>query len=319
MDKSETAPQIVFHVSPSLNLYYSLEVATGTIIEAYDEEYALKMKKIFPYNILKRFKELHEPQRYSFRVKTSLFNGISVERLKNSMLTLSSEFYELLKKAYPHYEKHWNEIGSALLKAKNILEKQKAEYGTLISSVSNLLKIPWEIEELRVQLVDPFTGEPIGRNIISLGIGSIASLPASDLATVSSFFILHEATHILVGDIIRKTSKKYTTEEHSEYIDEAVMNLISSSVLNREIQFKERFGKSMDKASEMNFPPTSHLRKTESYESKLHRARHAKRNHYIKYYKTLLQDDWDEMLTTNYLFPSLMKKLLENNIADIRH
>ena len=44
-------PEIYFHVSSSLNLYYSLEVATGSIKEGYNEEYAELMKNVFPEDI----------------------------------------------------------------------------------------------------------------------------------------------------------------------------------------------------------------------------------------------------------------------------
>ena len=75
-----------------MNLYHSLEVATGTIIEAYDEEHAEQMKKVFPDQVLKKFKELHYEQRFSCRIKSCLFSpkrfiGFSVVNLGRTAVT----------------------------------------------------------------------------------------------------------------------------------------------------------------------------------------------------------------------------------------
>jgi len=309
------SPRTHFHVSPSLNLYYSLEVSTGTVMEVYNEEYAKQMKEVFPERILETFKELHDRQRFSWRAKSSLFDGISEKRLEESMLLLANEFNDFLNEAFSHYQTHWKKISSNLMSAREALEEHKGELEALLATISDLLRIPWEIKELYVQLVDPFTGEPVGKNVIALGIGSITSLPSTDLATVGYFFILHEATHILVWDTIRKIAAGYATEEHAEYIDEAVMNLITGTVMKRS-GFWERFLKAMEEAAKLKFPPTSRIEKPTTPEGEICKARHEKRNRYIMYYQKLFQADWEELIRKKP-FSKIIENLLEANMAKI--
>jgi len=307
------SPRTHFHVSPSLNLYCSLEVSTGTVIEVYDEDYAKQMKEVFPRRILDKFKELHDGQRFSWRAKSSLFEGISEKRLQESMFLLANEFNDLLNEAFSHYQTHWKKISPNLMYAREALEEQKGELEALLAAISDLLRFPWKVEELHVQLVDPFTGEPIGKDMIALGIGSITSLPSADLATVCYFFVLHEATHILVWDTIRKIPAGCTTEEHAEYIDEAVMNLITGTVMKRS-GFWERFLKAMEEAAKLKFPPTSRIEKPSTQEGEICKARHEKRDRYITHYRKLLQADWEELLVRKEPFSKIIENLLKANM-----
>lgn len=319
MNETRDNPEVYFRVSPSLNLYYSLEVATGTIIEEYNEEYAEQMKKVFPEQILKKFKNLHDTQRFSWKIKSCLFDEISENRLENSMLLLANEFNDLLNDAFSHYQMYWKKVGPNLIKAREVLEENKKECERLLATVSNLLNIPWRIGELLIQLVDPFTGEPMGKNTLCLGIGSIASIPSTDLTAISYFFILHEATHILIWDSIRTMAEKYTTEEHAEYIDEAVMNLISNSILKREEKFRDKFWIAMQVAKKLKFPPPSYLEKPKTIEGEIYKARHEKRNRYITYYRKLFQNDWERLLAKDEMFSNIIENLLEKHAEKIEN
>ena len=313
MSRTVDSPRTYFHVSPFLNLYYSLEVSTGTVMEVYNEEYAEQMNEVFPKWILERFKDLHYSQKFSWRVKSSLFDGISEKKLKESMILLANEFDDLLRKAFSHYRPYWEKTNSNLISAREVLEENKKQLEELLDKTSDLLQIPWRTEELHIQLVDPFTGEPVGENVIALGIGPIVSLPSEELATISFFFISHEARHILVWDRIRKIAEKYTTEEHAEYIDEAVMNLIRESLFKRNARLQERFTKAVRAATKLKFPPPSFIGTPSTPEGKIWKARHEKRNHYIGYYKRLFQNDWEELLATKETVSSLMEVLLRRN------
>ena len=60
--------------------------------EKYDEEYAEQVKKVFPDQVLKNFKELHYEQRFSWRIKSCLFSpkrfiGFSVINLGRTAVT----------------------------------------------------------------------------------------------------------------------------------------------------------------------------------------------------------------------------------------
>ena len=313
MIETGNSPETHFHVSPFLNLYYSLEVSTGTVMEVYHEGYAEKMKKIFPNRILERFKQLHYSQRFSWRLKSCLFDRISEKKLRHSMFLLATEFNEVLNEAFSYYQSYWDTISPGIVSAKEVLEENKNQLEVILAMTSDLLGIPWRNEELHIQLVDPFTGEPVGENVISLGIGSIVSLPSEDLATVSFFFISHEARHILVWDGIRKIAEEYTTEEHAEYIDEAVMNLIRESPFKRNAKLQESFTKAMQAAAKHKFPPPSFIGTPSTPEGKIWKARHEKRNHYIGYYKRLFQNDWEELLARKETVSSLMESLLRRN------
>lgn len=179
-------------------------------------------------------------------------------------------------------------------RSREVLEANKSQLEELLAMTSDLLQIPWRCEDLHIQLVDPFTGEPVGENVIALGIGSIVSLQPTELATISYLFISHEATHILVWDTIRKIAEKYTTEEHAEYIDEAVMNLIRGSLVNRKPEFQSKLRKAMKAAAKVKFPPPSYIGTPSTPEGEIWKARHERRNNYIGYYRELFQRDWEE-------------------------
>jgi len=106
-----------FRVSPFLNLYYGLEVTTGTVAESYNEDYGERMSKLFPEQILREFEELHDAQKLSWRVKQCLFEGISESRLNESMSLLSDRFTDLLNDAFSYYREYWEEHGPSLVKA----------------------------------------------------------------------------------------------------------------------------------------------------------------------------------------------------------
>ena len=165
------SPRTHFHVSPFLNLYYSLEVSTGTVKEVYNEEYAEQMKAVFPKQILERFKELHDSQKFSWRVKSCLFDRISDQKLNESMLLLANEFDSLLNEAFSYYKQYWGKISPSLISAKKVLQRNKSQLEELLAMTSDLLQIPSRSNELHIELVDPFTGEPVGENAIAFGIG----------------------------------------------------------------------------------------------------------------------------------------------------
>lgn len=312
-------PEIYFRVSPFLNLYFSLEVATGMIREEYNEEYADQMKKVFPEQILKKFKQSHDRQRFSWKIKSCLFDTISENKLENSMLLVAKKFNDLLNDAFSYYQVYWKKVGPDLMKAREVLEENKKECEGLLATASDLLNIPWRIGELHIQLVDPFTGEPMGKNTVSLGIGSITSIPSADLTAISYFFILHEAMHILVWDSIRTMAEKYTTKEHAEYIDEAIMNLISNSILKREEKFRGKFWKAMELARKLKFPPPSYPEKTKTTEGAIYQAHHEKMNRYLTHYTQLFQNDWEELLAKDEKFSNIIQNLLERNAEKIEN
>ena len=307
------SPRTHFHVSPFLNLYYSLEVSTGTVMEVYNEEYAEQMKEVFPKHILERFKELHDSQKFSWRVKSCLFERVSEKRLRESMLLLANESDDLLNEAFSYYQPYWEKISPSLISAKEVLEESKSQLEQLLAMTSDLMQIPWRTKELHIQLVDPFTGEPVGENVISLGVGSMASLPSADLATISFFFISHEASHVLVWDTVRKIAEEHTTEEHTEYIDEAVMNLIRESLVKRNPGLQKRFRKAMKTALKLKFPPPSYTGTPSTPEGKVWKARHERRNRHIGYYRKLFQHDWEELLSRRKPFFKVIEILLERN------
>lgn len=317
LPNAKNSPETYFHVSPFLNLYYSLEVSTGTIMAEYNEEYAKSMGKVFPKRILDKFTQLHNEQMFSWKIKSCLLEEISESKLKASMRLLASQFNDLLNEAFTYYQAYWKRTEPSLMKAREALDKSKNEFETLLATTSNLLRIPWRVDKLYIQLVDPFTGEPMGKNVVSLGIGSIASMSSTDLTAVAFFFILHEATHILVWDTVRRIAEKYTTEEHAEYVDEAVMNLISDSVLKREEHFHKRFLEAMKAAEKMKFPPPSHIEQPKTPSGEICKARHEKRNKYISYYRKMFQNDWEELLARNEPFSNIIDDLVERNIEGI--
>jgi hypothetical protein len=307
------APQglrIRFSVSPFMNLYYSLEVATGSIKEAYNEEFAKRMKEIFPEDILERFARLSNNQRFSWLLKSCLSREISRSKLEKSLLSLAREYHQLLTEAFSSYQGYWKQTQSSLLRVKGELEKVRESCQSLITTVSEVLNLPLKTEKLDVYILDAPAGEPIDHKAIAYG----ASLQVPFFA-----LILHETTHILVGEKIRLASRKYTSDEHAEYVDEAIMNLITKSVLSRlePAQMKElvQTEKSIRRIV-TGFPPHSDDPKTEKGREAL--QRHDKRNSYIKYYIQTFETDWSELVKQKKDFHQLVTALLQGNANRIK-
>ncbi len=112
-------------------------------------------------------------------------------------------------------------------------------------------------------------------------------------------------------------AEKYTTGEHAEYIDEAIMNLISNSILKREEKFRGKFWKAMELARKLKFPPPSYPEKPKTPEGEIYQTRHEKRNRYLAYYGKLFQNEWEELLAKDEKFSNIIQNLLERNADKI--
>lgn len=301
---------IRFSVSPFMNLYYSLEVATGSIKEAYNEEFAKRMKEIFPEDILERFARLSNSQRFSWLLKSCLSKEISRSKLEKSLLSLAREYHQLLTEAFSSYQGYWKQTQSSLLRVKGELEKVRESCQSLITTASEVLNLPLKTKKLDVYILDAPAGEPIDRKAIAYG----ASLQVPFFA-----LILHEATHTLIGEKIRIESRKYTNDEHAEYIDEAIANLITNSVfsclkpalMDELVQTEKAI-----RGIATSFP---HGEEPETEEGRKALQRHDKRNRYIKYYIQTFETDWSTLVKQKKDFHQLVIRLLKGNADKIKH
>ncbi len=300
-----------FRVSPFMNLYYSLEVATGSVKEAYNEEYAKRMKEIFSEEILESFARLSNRQRFSWLLKSCMSEEISQSKLEKSLLSLASEYHRLLTEAFSRYQVYWKQIQSDLLRVKSELEKVRESCQSLIITASEVLNLPLKSKKLDVYILDAPAGEPINHKAIAYG----ASLQVPFFA-----LILHEAIHTLVDEKIRIASKKYTNDEHAEYIDEAIMNLIAKSTLSHldPTQMKEllQTEKSIRRII-TGFPPHDQGPQTEKQREALHR--HDKRDRYIKQYIQTFETEWSTLVKQKKNFHQLIIALLQGNADKIKH
>lgn len=301
---------IGFRVSPFMNLYYSLEVATGSVKEAYNEEYAKRMKEIFPEDILERFARLSNCQRFSWLLKSCLSKEISQSKLEKNLLSLAREYHQLLSEAFSSYQKYWTHIRSSLLRVKGELEKVRESCQSLINLASQIANLPLKTRKLDVYILDAPAGEPINHKAIAYG---------ASLQVPFFVLILHETIHTLIGEKIRLTSRRYTNDEHAEYIDEAIMNLITKSVLSclDPAQMKKlvQTEKSI-RRTVTGFP--SHGKEPKSEKGREALQRHGKRNRYIKYYIQMFETDWSKLAKQKKDFHQLVIALLQRNADKIK-
>lgn len=303
-------PVIRFHISPFLNLYYSLEVATGSVKEAYNEEYAKRMKEIFPENILKSFARLSERQSFSWMLKSCLFDEISQSKLEEALSSLARDYYQVLGEAFSSYQEYWEKAHSNLRRAKAELEEVKEDYQALIVMASDMANIPLKMKKLDIYILDAPTGESINDNAIGYGVS---------LQVPFFLLILHETMHILVGQTIRVLSRKYTNDEHAEYIDEAIVNLITNSVFSRlEQTLMKKFVQTEKSIKKLVPPLPLYSEKPETVEGQEALQRHDKRNRYIKYYRQIFENDWTELMKQKKDFDKLIITLLERNMDKIK-
>ena len=302
---------ISFHISRFLNLYYSLEVATGSVKEHYNEEYAKRMKEIFTENILNGFAQLSESQRFSWMLKSCLFDELSQSKLEETLSLLARNYYHVLSEAFSSYQEYWEKAHSNQERVKAELENVKEDCQLLIMMASDMANIPLKTKKLDVYILDAPTGEPINDNAIGYG----ASLPVP-------FFllILHEAIHILIGQRIRTLCRKYTGDEQAEYIDEAIVNLITKSVLSRcEQPLLDKFVRTENSVKKLVPPLPLCGDKPETVEGREALQRHDKRNQFIKYYIQTFENDWIELMKQKKDFDKLIITLLERNMDKIKH
>jgi len=217
-----------------------------------------------------------------------------------------------LSEAFSSYQKYWTHIQSSLLRVKGELEKVRESCQSLITLASQMVNLPLKTKKLDVYILDAPAGEPINHKAIAYG---------PSLQVPFFILILHETTHVLVGEKIRVASRKYTNDEHAEYIDEAIMNLITKSVLSclnpasREELVQTE--KSIRRIATGFLPHGEEELKTEKGREALHR--HDKRNRYIKYYVQTFETDWSTLMKQNKDFHQLAIALLQRNADKIKH
>jgi len=294
------APRICFKVSPWLNLYYSLEVGAGSYVYILSQEYAEIMKTVFPQDLRKRFVEIHEPQRFSWRIKSSLFNGISKIKMEESLTNLAKEHYFILKEAYRYYESYWKGVSPILEEVAGHLETVRLDLEALLEEASAVTLIPWKVEELDIFILDAPTGEPVGNQAI--GYGTRIGVPFFHL-------ILHEATHMLVEHKVCDIAQKYTNEWHASYIDEAVNNLLSNTIFSSFEPTRIEKMKEVDNEIRKLVPSISMEKFIEQHE---------KRQKYLTYYRKLLQEDWQTLVKERKNLEQMVSILLEKHKAEIK-
>jgi len=176
---------------------------------------------------------------------------------------------------------------------------------------SDMLGIPLRMKELDVYLLDAPSGEPIGDRAIGFGMR---------LPVPSFLLVLHEAIHVLVGQTIRLLSGRYTDDEHAEYIDEAIVNLITSSVLSRlKPSLKEKFDQTEKTIKRLVSPLPPYSERPETVEGREALQRHNTRNRYIEYYREAFKDDWTKLTKQKRDFNRVIAALLERNSNRIKH
>jgi hypothetical protein len=175
---------------------------------------------------------------------------------------------------------------------------------------SDVIHLPLKTKKLDVYVLDAPAGEPINHNAIAYGV----SLQVPFFA-----LIVHETTHTLIGEKIRIESRKYTNDEHAEYIDEAIVNLITNSVLSclRLAPMDELV--QTEKAIRRIATSFRHGEEPKTHKGQEASQRHDKRNRYMKYYIQTFETDWSTLVKQKKNFHQLIIALLKGNADKIKH
>ncbi len=220
--------KVRFLVSFKMNLFFHLEVISGSVPVRFNKKYISKYPKFI--SLAKKFRWNFDPQTISWYFKKRIEKPNAFEK---AGIEFGRNVEKIFKEAAKLYKPHWeNEIKKRLENFEKSLEKEKNWLDSLnsnIQKIENITKIPFSTNRINIYLVEALSqeygkigGEPL---INGIAVGRIKDLE------VLKMVITHELVHLnLMNRIINLLPEKYRKEEHQ--INEAITDLIARRVLN---------------------------------------------------------------------------------------
>lgn len=238
-------PSIRFFVNKHVNLFYHVSVLFS---EYFPDEYSSGIlnnagyrqlhEHLRTHDLHQKFQQLWEYSYYTWDyVGKTLYEANTMssaqEALKETSRTLSRIWQEILSTALTSYEDIWAQTETRLEKYKSrfVAEWNLVSRPVLIK-MSNVAKSPWNIEFIRVHLVDCIHGASAWATDIVL--------PPFPIDDIEKKLLAHELAHILIPDYSLKTKLQGLDLDLS--IAHTIVDLIAYFGVKEHIKDPERRG-----------------------------------------------------------------------------
>ena len=214
-----------------LNLFFHLEVLSGSVPQRYSKKYTSKYPEFV--RLAKEFKWEFEPQTISWNFK----NRIVKKRVfEEGGLAFGKKIKHIYIKAMKLYKPYWDsEIKEKLEKFKVIVEKKKKRISRKAEKIEKFTGFKFKKRKIKIYLIEALSqeygigGEPLDEGV-AIGIVKDEKL--------LEMIIVHELVHLnLMDRIIKRIPIKYKKDESK--INEAITNLITHRVLNLPLSKKD--------------------------------------------------------------------------------
>jgi hypothetical protein len=224
--------KIRFIISFGLNLFFHLEVISGSVPQRFSKKYALKYPEFF--ELAKKFRWEFDPQVISWNFKNEIEKSNAFGK---GGLKFGKKIKQIYKKAAKLYKPYWEkEIKGKLIRFKEELEKKRRQIEAIVEKIENFTGIRFK-PTIKIYLVEALSEEyKCGGEVLDDGI-VIGIIKDWDFTKV---VITHELVHLNVRErIIQKIPFAY--EKDADKINEALTDLITSFILGESIIRKETF------------------------------------------------------------------------------
>jgi hypothetical protein len=224
--------KIKFVISSGLNLFFHLEVISGSVPQRFSKKYASKYPEFF--ELAKKFRWEFDPQVISWNFKNEIEKQNVFEK---GGIKFGKKIKQIYKKAAKLYKPYWEKkIKGKLIRFKEELEKKRRQIEAIAEKIENFTGIRFK-PTIKIYLVEALSDEyKCGGEILDDGI-VIGIIKNWDFTKV---VITHELVHLNIREmIIQKVPFWY--EKDRDKINEALTDLITSFILKENIIEKETF------------------------------------------------------------------------------
>jgi len=224
--------KIEFVISFGLNLFFHLEVISGSVPQRFSKKYALKYPEFF--ELAKKFRWEFDPQVISWDFKNEIEKSNAFEK---GGIKFGKKIKQIYKKAAKLYKPYWEkEIKRKLIRFKEKLEKKRRQIEAIIKKIENFTGIRFK-PTIKIYLVEALSEEyKCGGEILDDGI-VIGIIKDWNFAKV---IITHELVHLNIRErIIQKIPFAY--EKDRDKINEALTILITFKILGKRTYRGETF------------------------------------------------------------------------------
>ncbi len=216
-------------VSFLLNLYVHLEVASGSLPIYHSNAYRDQVQDILPKELEKRFLRLAEGYDFSLSMRHVASKAGKIDDIFSQVAGRENQWRKVLEKAAKLYLPFWRkEVEPSL---QTLVRDSSPRFGRILEGtrlIAELTGRSWEMEEITILPVYAlsdrfgFGSQPLGMDAVMIGVADL------DLFTVA---MLHEVTHLNLGDSIDLVARDYECEP--DILTESVANMVTGTLIKR--------------------------------------------------------------------------------------